>query len=156
MEEIETVFTNLVLFANLKQSVNTADAESASILGRLMAKLSSTAAPRTAFYQYIAGIGDLEGAIASDALLTEYAYMLRNIKKDGRYLLEKKTEEALSLLSISGSGAWGDLQQYLTSTVPVMFRERRRTFRPCATRRTKPTLLSAGRPMRPSLPATTG
>jgi pepF/M3 family oligoendopeptidase len=87
-----------------------------------MAKLSSTAAPRTAFYQYIAGIGDLEGAIASDALLTEYAYMLRNIKKDGRYLLEKKTEEALSLLSISGSGAWGDLQQYLTSTVPVMFR----------------------------------
>jgi pepF/M3 family oligoendopeptidase len=122
MEETETVFTDLVLFANLRQATNTTDAESSSMLGRLMAKLSSTAAPRTVFYQYIAGINDLESVIKSDSLLSDYAYMLRNIKKDSRYLLDKKTEEAMSLFSISGSGAWSDLQQYLTSTVPVEFR----------------------------------
>ncbi len=122
MEDMEAVFTNLILFANLKQAVNTADAESSSMLGRLMAKVSSTAGPRTAFYRYIAELDELEEAIASDPLLEEYAYLLRSIKKDGKYLLDKKTEEAMSLFSISGSGAWGDLQQYLTSTVPVEFR----------------------------------
>jgi pepF/M3 family oligoendopeptidase len=122
MEEMEAVFTNLILFANLRQSTNTTDAENSSVLGRLMAKASSTTAPRTTFFKYIASVEDLEAVIASDPLLTEYAYMLRRIKMDSKYLLDEKTESAISLLSISGSGAWGDLQQYLTSTVPVEFR----------------------------------
>jgi pepF/M3 family oligoendopeptidase len=122
MEEFETVFTNLILFANLKQSTNTTDAESSSVLGRLMAKVSSITAERTAFFKYIAAVDNLDSVIASDSLLTEYSYMLRRVKQDSRYLLDEKTEAAISLMTLSGSSAWGDLQQYLTSTVPVEFR----------------------------------
>jgi len=72
--------------------------------------------------KFIAVLPDLDALIDSDPLLTEYAFLLRNIRADGRYLLTEQAEEAVAKLNISGGAAWSDLQSYLTSTVQAEYK----------------------------------
>ncbi|MCR4772121.1 MAG: M3 family oligoendopeptidase [Oscillospiraceae bacterium] len=118
-EEIEALNINLGSYAGLRQAADTSDAESVSVMGRLMAKNSSLAAPDAKLRRYVASLDSLETVIASDPLLEEYSYLLKNIREDDRYMLDPGAEEIISKYSISGSAAWGDMQQYLTSTVEV-------------------------------------
>ncbi|MCQ2418551.1 MAG: M3 family oligoendopeptidase [Clostridia bacterium] len=121
-EELTEVVELLILFSVLQQQANTKDAESASRYGRVWARYTDTIGASTQFRKYVAGLDDLETLIASDDLLQEYAYLLRNIKKDGKYLLSEREETILAKMSISGADAWEELQGYLTSSVPVSYR----------------------------------
>ena len=121
-EQLTELIGKLMLYVSLRQSACTTDEKASSLMDQLSGKLSRLAAPETRVDQYIAGLEDLEGLIASDPLLTDYAFLLRNTKEDAKYLLDDKCEEIISLYENSGSDAWGNLQSYLTSTVPVEYR----------------------------------
>lgn len=121
-EKLTALTSCLAIYASLRQSANTKDAESASVSGRLMNKFASVTGAETAFRQFVAAQENLEELIASDPLLTEYRYLLTNIKKDSRYLLSQKEEEIMARMSLSGADAWEELQSYLTSSVQVDFR----------------------------------
>ncbi len=108
-------------YAGLKQSVNTSDAESTAVSGRLSQKLAALAGPSTAFIKYVAAVEDLPKVIDSDPLLREHAFYLGNMKEREKYTLSPEVEEAISMYEISGSSAWSDLQGFLTSTVPVEY-----------------------------------
>ena len=86
-EKLNLLASKLGIFANLKYSANTKDAEAASALGRLMGMLSATAAPSTKISQAIAQISDLDAIIAKNPTLDEYRYMLNNIQRDSKHLL---------------------------------------------------------------------
>ena len=120
-QELSLVTESLMLFANLKQSVNTSDAASAAVMGRISRKLSAAAEPRTALVQYIAALDGLQGIIDSDDLLKEHEFFLQNVKENAKHTLSPEVEKVISLYEISGSSAWSDLQSYLTSTVPVEY-----------------------------------
>lgn len=121
MEELNRLASNLMIFAELKQSVNTRDNESASISGQMMAKLSAIAAAQTKMKAYIAAQKDLDQLIAADPLLTDYKYLLTTIREDSKYLLSEREEEIMARMSISGADAWSELQNVLTSSVPVAY-----------------------------------
>jgi len=53
-QSLEAKAHTLFSFAGLSQAVNTSDAKAAAVQGRLSRKLSATAAPKTAFVQYVA------------------------------------------------------------------------------------------------------
>jgi oligoendopeptidase F len=114
-QKLEAKAHTLFSFASLSQAVNTSDVKAAAIQGRLSRKLSATAAPRTALVQYIAALDDLAGVIDSDPLLKEHEFYLTNIKEAAEHTLSPEVEKVISLYEISGSGAWSDLQSYLTS-----------------------------------------
>jgi oligoendopeptidase F len=116
-EKLNLLASKLGIFANLKYSANTKDAEAASALGRLMGMLSATAAPSTKISQAIAQISDLDAIIAKNPTLDEYRYMLGNIQRDSKHLLSDKEEELFAKMNISGAGAWSDLHSSLTSSV---------------------------------------
>ena len=120
-QQLEMLAHSLFLFAGLSQAVNTADVQAAAVQGRLSRKLSATAAPKTALVQYVAAIDDLQAVVDSDELLKEHEFYLSNIKENAKYTLSPEVENVISLYEISGSSAWGDLQSYLTSTVPVEY-----------------------------------
>ena len=122
MEESSLLFSRLFEFCSLSQSVNTSDEKAAAYMGQLMARSSAMTKARTTIEKYVAAIDDLEAVIASDEKLTDYAYMLRNIKADSKHLLSEEVEEVMSLYDISGGSAWGDLQSMLTSSVTADFR----------------------------------
>lgn len=119
--EIETLATLLFSYAELSRSVNTSDAQAAAISGRLAQKLSALAAPKTAFIRFVAGVENFDEVVNSDPLLKEHEFYLSNIHEAEKYTLSPEVEKVISLYEISGSRAWGDLQGYLTSTVPVEY-----------------------------------
>ncbi|MBR2716987.1 MAG: peptidase M3, partial [Oscillospiraceae bacterium] len=121
-EKLTELIGKLGLYISLRQSACTTDARASSLMDQLSGKLSMLAAPETRMDQYVAGLGNLEELIAADPLLTDYAFLLRSTKDAAKYLLSAECEEIISLYENSGSSAWGNLQSYLTSTVPVQYR----------------------------------
>ena len=121
-EEDQLLIARLYSFASLKMSVNTKDTESASVTGRLMGKLGSTAKARTKIEKHIASIENLDEIIASEAILKEYEYLLHNLRDAQKHMLSDECEEIAALYDISGGSAWSDLQSYLTSSVTADYR----------------------------------
>lgn len=128
LETQQTLFEKLFPYASLRQSVNTKDADSASYLGRLSDKASSTTKSLTILKKYIAEIKNLDEIINSNALLKEYEYMLKLIVEDNKYILNDQVEEVISKFNISGGNAWSDLQSYLTSSVQVDYKGEKTTL----------------------------
>ncbi len=117
--KISELASKLIIFANLRYSANTADTVAASNLGRLMGMLSETAAPSAKLSKTISGFENLEELIGSSELLSEHEYLLRNIKRDSKYLLADGEETIFAKMNISGAQAWDDLQSSLTSSLKV-------------------------------------
>lgn len=121
--ELDTKLSNLLMklyaYAGLKQSANTKDVESASYLGRLSNKSSSTTKAFTIINKYIGSLDNLNELINENLELKEFKYMLNKIKEKNTYLLNDDVEEVMSLFNISGGSAWSELQSYLTSGVKV-------------------------------------
>lgn len=122
VEKLNGKASDLFSFASLSQATNTSDTKAAAILGRLSSKMSALAVPNTAITKYVAGLEDLDSVIASDPLLKEHEFYLKNIKESAGYTLSPEVEKVISLYEISGSSAWSDLQSFLTSTVPVEYK----------------------------------
>lgn len=128
LEIQQELFTKLFSFASLKQSVNTKDVDSASYLGKLSDKASSTTKAMTILKKYVATIKNLDNIINSDPILKEYEYFLNLIVDDNKYVLSDEVEEVISKFNISGGSAWSDLQSYLTSSVEVDYKGKKTTL----------------------------
>lgn len=121
-EKLTARVGKLAEYAELRQATNTMDTEAGSKMGQIMSIYSGAAAPMAAFRGWAAGIEELDALIDGDDLLREYRFLLTNIRKNSRYLLSGIGEAVMARMQLSGGNAWGELQQYLTSTVPVHFR----------------------------------
>ena len=119
---IEYMASKLFSFASLRQSVNTSDTEASAACGRLYQLTAGIAGPNARLTTYIAGLEDVDAIIESDPLLKEHSFFLHNIRENSKHILSPETEQAISLYEVSGSGAWSDLQSYLTSIVPVEYK----------------------------------
>lgn len=122
LEEISFLANKLAGYAMLRQAANTRDPEAASQSGQVMSVISETAASEAAFKAWAAKLPQLMELIQQDEKLKDYTFLLSNIEKSSRYLLAGRGEEIMAKLQLSGGNAWSDLQQYLTSTVPVTYR----------------------------------
>lgn len=121
-ERLQELAEKLLCYAELRQAACTTDAEAGSKIGKIMGVYSDSAAPVAAFEGWLAAIPDLNSLIASDPLFEEYRFILERKKLGSLHLLPGIGEKVMAKLKISGSNAWAELQQYLTSTVKVTYR----------------------------------
>ena len=121
-ERLQELAEKLLCYAELRQAACTTDAEAGSKIGKIMGVYSDSAAPVAAFEGWLAAIPDLDSLIASDPLFEEYRFILDRKKLGSLHLLPGIGEKVMAKLKISGSNAWAELQQYLTSTVKVTYR----------------------------------
>lgn len=121
-EQLQELAEKLLCYAELRQAACTTDAEAGSKIGKIMGVYSDSAAPVAAFEGWLAAIPDLDSLIASDPLFEEYRFILERKKLGSLHLLPSIGEKVMAKLKISGSNAWAELQQYLTSTVKVTYR----------------------------------
>lgn len=121
-ERLQELAEKLLCYAELRQAACTTDAEAGSKIGKIMGVYSDSAAPVAAFEGWLAAIPDLDSLIASDPLFEEYRFILERKKLGSLHLLPDIGEKVMAKLKISGSNAWAELQQYLTSTVKVTYR----------------------------------
>ena len=119
LEELERTGSKLAEYAMLRQSVDATDPEAGSRLGQIMQIFSQAAAPEAAFQSWTAKLPRLMDLVAADEQLQEYDYRFREMVRSSRYLLPGQCEQIMARYALSGSNAWSDLQQYLTSTVQV-------------------------------------
>jgi len=122
-EKISELVEKLALYASLRQSADTRDPEATSQLGRLMAMYSAMAAPEAAFREWMSKLPNLLELAQADETLQDYHFLLSKVEKSSRYLLPGRGEEIMARMQLSGGSAWSDLQGYLTSTVPVSYKD---------------------------------
>ena len=121
-ETIQSIANKLGEYAMLRQSADTRNPEAGSQMGRVMAVLSGVAAPMAAFESWASKLPNLMELVKADDSLRDYEFLFANMAKSSRYLLPGIGEAVMAKMSMSGGDAWGDLQSYLTSTVPVSYR----------------------------------
>ena len=121
-EKISALVNKLAEYASLRQAADTRDAEAGSRFGQIMAEISSVAAPEAAFKDWASKLPGLMELVRGDAELKDYAFLFANMADSASFLLPGRGEEIMARMELSGGNAWSDLQQYLTSTVPVTYR----------------------------------
>ena len=121
-ERFSDLVGKLAGYASLRQAANTRDGEAGSRMGQIMAVYSGVAAPMAAFQGWASKLPDLMELVEGDADLRDYTFLFANEKESSRYLLPGIGEAVMAKMQMSGGSAWSDLQQYLTSTVPVTYR----------------------------------
>ena len=121
-EQLTDLVNKLAEYASLRQSANSRDPEAGSQLGRIMAVYSTLAGPDAAFRDWAAKLPNLMELVEGDPLLRDYKFLFGKMQSSARYLLPGIGETVMARLRLSGGSAWSDLQQYLTSTVPVSYR----------------------------------
>ena len=121
-EQFSELVSKLAGFASLRQAANTRDPEAGSRMGQVMQLYSGVAAPFAAWKDWAAKVENLQELVAGDADLKDYAFLFKNLAESSKYLLPGIGEAVMAKMGMSGGDAWSDMQQYLTSTVPVSYR----------------------------------
>ena len=123
LERITDLANKLAEYASLRQAADTTDTEAGSRIGQIMAAYSGAAAPEAAFRDWAAKRPDLMELVDANEDLREYKFLFSNMADSARYLLPGRGEEIMARMQLSGGNAWSELHQYLTSTVPVTYRD---------------------------------
>ena len=121
-EEFSKLIGKLAAYASLRQAANTRDPEAGSRMGQVMQIYSGVAAPFAAWKDWAAKVENLQELVAGDDELKDYTFLFKNLKESSKYLLSGIGEAVMAKMGMSGTDAWSDMQQYLTSTVPVSYR----------------------------------
>ena len=120
-EEFAALVSKLAGYASLRQAANTRDSEAGSRMGQVMQLYSGVAAPLAAWKDWASKLPDLQELVVKDEILRQYSFMFKNLADSSRYLLPGMGEEIMAKMGLSGGNAWSEMQQYLTSTVPVNY-----------------------------------
>ena len=121
-EKFSELVNKLAGYASLRQAADTRDTAAGSHMGRIMSLYSGVAAPFAAFTDWASKLPDLMALVENDPDLKDYTFMFKNMADSARYLLPGVGEAVMAKMSMSGGNAWSEMQQYLTSTVPVPYR----------------------------------
>ena len=121
-EQFSDLISKLAGYASLRQAANTRDPEAGSRMGQVMQLYSGVAAPFAAWKDWAAKVPNLQELVAGDAELKDYGFLFKNLAESSKYLLPGIGEAVMAKMGLSGGDAWSDMQQYLTSTVPVSYR----------------------------------
>lgn len=106
-------------FAGLTFQANTNDEMAMRYMDQIEVLFTELTEPGVKFQRYLTTLNDLDDIIASDALLTEHAFLIREQVEKAKYMLSDQEEVLLSLLQNTGSNAWGNLQSKLTSGLMI-------------------------------------
>ena len=120
-ESLSELSGKLVEYAFLRQSGNTRDTEAGSRLGQVMQILTGAAGAQAQWREWVSRIPDLMTLVGSNETLKDYTFLFESLLRNSSHLLGSLGEQISAKLSMSGSSAWSDLQEYLTSTVPVSY-----------------------------------
>ena len=121
-EKFYELVSKLAIYASLRQAADTRDSEAGSRMGQVMQLYSGVAAPFATFTDWASKLPDLMELVKADEDLKDYTFMFENMAESARYLLPGIGEAIMAKMGLSGGNAWSEMQQYLTSTVPVTFR----------------------------------
>lgn len=117
--EISSLLTKLASFAALTSSVDAKNEEALIYQNKLSVMGTELTRPGVIFQNFIGEIDNLDEIIKSSPLLEEHKFYLSEIKTKSKYMLSEKEEVLISKMANTGSTAWTNLQNKITSTLTV-------------------------------------
>lgn len=117
--ELRKLISRIMSFASLTSSVEAKNKTALMTLDKMRNKLTELTKPGVIFQKWLSSINNLDEIIDSSKLLSEHKFYLYEIVDDSKYLLSEKEEILISKLSNTGSSAWTNLQNVLSSTLLV-------------------------------------
>lgn len=121
--EVNRRISKVMAFANLTLAVDARHEEARAVYARMAMTVSNLTGPEVRFQRYLGELGDLAPLLAEDPLLSEHRFYLHELQENARYLLSDGEERLLAKLTTSGSKAWTNLQNLLSSTLLVEMEE---------------------------------
>lgn len=118
-EEITELVTLLGNFIGFSQSVDTENGALMAQMNRLMKILSRMAPCEAQADKMLAKVSDVNALSLKSEIVKEYSFLLKEKKENAKYLLSDEVEEMYASMDMTGGGAWGSLQSFLSSTLKV-------------------------------------
>ena len=118
-EKSRTIFHRTFAYCSLTISTDALNEDARKYMNQLQTLMSKTTLAGTMFSKWLPTVANLDELINEDALLKEASFYLKRIVEGSKYLLSDKEEMLISKFSQTSSGAWGQLQGELTSTLKV-------------------------------------
>ncbi len=122
-DEVVRLSYRIGVYLNLRQSVNTEDGDIMAQQARLRRLFAKSAPAESAVKKLLATIPDVEAVAAESELMRSFAFLLKENKEEAKHLFSDEVEEMISSMNMTGGAAWSQLSSYLTSTVPVSYRD---------------------------------
>ncbi|HEY8362521.1 MAG TPA: M3 family metallopeptidase, partial [Tissierellaceae bacterium] len=118
-QKVSSLFTKLISFTSLTLSVESTNEIAQKYHDKLAVKGSNLTRPNVQFQSFLKELDNLEELIDTSELLKEHKFYLEEIKRQSKYMLSEKEEVLISKLVNTGSSAWSNLQNKITSTLMV-------------------------------------
>lgn len=118
-EEISETASLLFNYLGFSQAVDTENGELMAQTNNLLRIMSKVAPIEAAADKLLAGISDIDALVKESEICKEYAFLLKENKEKAKHLLSDEVEEMYAAMDMTGGGAWGNLQSFLSSTLKV-------------------------------------
>lgn len=116
---LSKLISKVLGYSSLTMSVDARNEAARENYSRIAMKLSDLTKAEVMFNRFIDMAENLQEIIDSSGLLKEHEYILLETKRNAEYLLSDEEEILISRMSNTGSKAWTNLQNILTSTLLV-------------------------------------
>lgn len=117
--ELRAIISRLMSFASLTTAVEARNEVALQYLNKLIVKYSDLTKPSVQFQGFIRDINNLDELFNSSELLKEHKFYLHEIKESTKYMLSEKEEVLIAKMTNTGSTAWSNLQNIISSTLLV-------------------------------------
>ena len=122
-EKLNDKLSRLWLFVSCTLAVDATNAN-ANKADDQLSSISTVLEPVfSALTRFVAGMKDLDGAVAGSELLSRCAFALREMKEEARHLIPDAIEPWILEMQLSGGNAFSQLRDKLDSTVSVDYRD---------------------------------
>ncbi len=113
------LLTKLSTFCRLTLSVDSNNSKALNYIESINRKQVNVKKSEVKFKKWLDGIDKLDSHINKSDLLKEHEFYLKERKEQAKYLLSEKEEYVIAKMRTTGSNAWNNLHQKLTSNLKV-------------------------------------
>ncbi|WP_352420262.1 M3 family oligoendopeptidase [Proteiniborus sp.] len=119
MSEFITLHTKLASYARLTASVDAKNEQALKVSDRLSIKFSELTKAFVSYQKWIGSIDNIDELFAESDILRKHEFIIKEAANNAKYLLGEKEEIIISKMRNTGSTAWSNLQNMITSTLLV-------------------------------------
>ena len=109
----------LMTFTMLSRSVDESDELAKKYSDRLRVIFADMSKPNVLFRAYVCSLPNLDELIAQSDILKEHEFLLKETVERGKYLLSEKEELVMAMMRATGSSAWEDIKNQITSIMKM-------------------------------------
>ena len=118
-EKISKFLMKLYNYIGFSMAVDTENGDYLAQESKIMTIYNKFIAADLAADRILAQIEDVDALARESSIVAEYVHRIKTIKRDASHKLSDEVEAMVSAMDMTGGGAWGNLQSFLTSTVKV-------------------------------------